>query len=233
MAYKILKPELKRQIKGVLFDMDGLVLNSEILYKRFWIEAFEVMGYHMSNEQALGMRSLSKACAQVYLDELFGPGIDYDTARDIRIQRMDAYVEKNGVEPKQGIYELLDYIHTRRIPCAIATSSPLGRVKAHLSPLGLYDRFDAICSSKEVAHGKPEPDIYLYGASKIDVPPAQCLALEDSPAGIESAFRAGCLPIIIPDLDKPDAETLSRCFAAADSLNDICDILDELNSPQL
>ena len=230
MGYRILKPELKRQIKGILFDMDGLVLDSEILYNRFWIEAMEELGYHMTREQGLGMRSLNKSCAQAYLDGLFGPGIDYDTARDIRIRRMDAYVEKNGVEPKAGIYELLEYAKLNKLPCAITTSSPLMRAKQHLTPLGLWDKFDVVCSGKEVLHGKPEPDIYIYGAESLKLKPSECLALEDSPAGIESAWRAGTLPVVIPDMDKPDEKSLSRCFARADSLLDIIGIIKELRA---
>ena len=230
MAYDILKPDQLRPIKGVLFDMDGLVLDTEKLYTRFWMEAANELGWPMTWEQSLGMRSLNSRLGQAYLESCFGPGIDYETVRAVRIRRMDAWIAAHGVEAKPGIRELLDYLHARRIPCAITTSSPLDRVKAHLTPLGLYDRFDRLCSGYEVAHGKPEPDIYLYGASCIGVDPGACLALEDSPAGIESAFRAGCLPVIIPDQDQPSAETLARSFAKADSLADLCGLLDRMNA---
>ncbi len=229
MAYEILKTDLIRPIQGVLFDMDGLVLDTESLYTRFWMEAAQELGYPMSWDQSLGMRSLNKLWGQQYLESCFGPGIDYETVRAVRIRRMNAYIAEHGVAAKPGIHELLEYLHRHRIPCAITTSSPLDRVKAHLTPLGLYDQFDALCSGYEVAHGKPEPDIYLYGASQIHLPPEACIALEDSPAGIESAFRAGCLPIVIPDQDQPDAKTLSRCFGKSDSLADICQLLAQLN----
>ena len=229
MAYKILKQEAARPVRGVLFDMDGVVLDSEILYTRFWREATEELGYPMTHEQALGMRSLNHQRGQAYLTECFGPGIDYAAAREIRIRRMDAWVAEHGVDPKPGIRELLAYLHDRGIPCAITTSSPPERVRDHLTPLGLYDQFDAICSGYEVAHGKPAPDIYLYGAKTLGVPPEECLALEDSAAGIESAFRAGCLPVVIPDQDQPAEETLARSFALAEQLGDICRLLDELS----
>ena len=229
MAYEILKPERSRPVKGVLFDMDGLVLDSEILYTRFWREAAQEMGIPMTWEQSLGMRSLNRTLAQEYLDRCFGPGIDYVALRAIRIRRMDAWIDEHGVDPKPGVYELLDYLHKSGIPCAITTSSPLDRVKAHLTPLGLYEKFDKLCSGYEVERGKPFPDIYLYGAEKLGLDPADCLALEDSPAGIESAFRAGCLPVVIPDQDEPSAETLTRSFARAHRLDDLCGMIEKLN----
>ena len=228
MAYEILKPALARPVRGVLFDMDGLVLDSEKLYTRFWREALEELGHPMTWEQALGMRSLDHSCGQAYLDRCFGPGLDYQAARAIRIRRMDAWIEVHGVDPKPGIAALLDHLSAHHIPCAITTSSPPDRVRAHLTPLGLYDRFDKHCSGYEVAHGKPEPDIYLYGAAQLGLAPGDCLALEDSPAGIESASRAGCLSVVVPDQDAPDAATLSRSFARADSLVDVIDLLEEL-----
>ena len=230
MAYTILKPQQNRPVRGVLFDMDGLVLDSERLYTRFWREAARELGYPMTHELALGMRSLNKVRGQQYLEQCFGPGIDYETVRAVRIRRMDAWISTHGVTAKPGIVPLLDYLDAHNIPCALATSSAPDRVQQYLTPLGLYDRFTARCSSCQVAHGKPDPDIYLYAASRIQVDPQECLALEDSPAGIESAFRAGCLPVVIPDQDQPGGETLQRSFATADSLADICNLLEMLNA---
>lgn len=227
MAYEMFQEG--RPVQGVLFDMDGLVLDSEILYTRFWREAVEELGYPMTWQQALGMRSLNHARGQAYLTSLFGPGIDYEKARAIRIRRMDAWIDVHGVDPKPGVRELLAEIHRRGLPCAITTSSPPERVKDHLSPLGLYDQFDAICTVHQVQHGKPEPDIYLFGAETLGLRAEDCLALEDSPAGIESAFRAGCMTVVVPDQDQPGAEVLAKCFGRADSLADVCDILKVLN----
>ena len=229
MAFELLKPELCRPIRGVLFDMDGVVLDSESLYTRFWMEAAHELGWPMTREQALGMRSLNRVWGQQYLERCFGPGIDYEAVRAVRIRRMDAWIAQHGAAAKPGIRELLDYLHAHHIPCAITTSSPLDRVQAHLTPLGLFDQFDALCSGRQVEHGKPAPDIYLYGAECLELDPADCLALEDSPAGIESAFRAGCLPVIIPDQDQPDAVTLSRSFAKAAALDDVCGLLEQLD----
>ena len=153
MSYEILKPESERQVKGVLFDMDGVVLDTETLYTRFWIEAAKELGFNMSWEQSLGMRSLNRIWGQKYLESCFGENVDYMQMREIRIKRMNAFIDEHGVEPKKGIYELLDYLKDNNILCAITTSSPQERIKNHLTPLGLYDRFDKICSGYEVKNG--------------------------------------------------------------------------------
>ena len=213
-------------MRGVLFDMDGVVVDTEKLYARFWAEAANALGYPMTYEQAMGMRSLNRQAGQRMLESYFGPGIDIHQVRAIRIQRMEAYIDEHGVEPKPGIYELLDFLDARGIPAAITTSSPQERVKKYLQPLGLYHRFRHICTGYEVAHGKPEPDIYLYGAESLGLRPENCLAIEDSPAGIVSASRAGCMTVLVPDLDGVCAETQNRLFALADSLLDVKNLIE-------
>ena len=227
MAFQILKPEwgALRPIRGVLFDMDGLVLDTEKLFTRFWMEAAQAHGHPMTLEQALGMRSLSSSAGQAQLERCFGSDVNYSQIRATRIRLMSAFIEENGVEPKPGIYDLLDHLDAHHIPAAITSSSPTDRIESYLKPLGLYRRFTKICSGHEVPNGKPEPDIYLHGAAQLGLKPEECLALEDSPAGVLSAFRAGCRTVVIPDQDQPDEITLSRCCAKADSLSDIIDLL--------
>lgn len=208
-------------IRGVLFDMDGLVLDTEKLYARFWMEACHFYGFPMTYEQALKMRAANSRLSAANLHSFFGPGADYKTIRNKRIELMDAFIEEQGVEPKPGIFELLDHLDARGIPAAICSSSPADRIRSHLSSLGLYHRFSAICSGYDVPWGKPAPDIYLHGAASLGLPAENCLALEDAPLGIEAAFRAGCLPVMIPDQDQPEEKTTAMLYAKADSLFDI------------
>ena len=227
MAVTIYKPEwgAQRPIRGILFDMDGLVLDSEVLYTRFWREAAVSMGYPMTHAQSLGMRSLGKKLGQPYLESLFGPGIDYTTLRNKRIELMDTYVSLHGIPPKPGIYELLDAMEARGIPAAITSSSPMESIRRHLEAVGLLHRFQKLCSGHDIPNGKPAPDIYLLGAKELGLAPEECLALEDSPTGILSAYRAGCLPVMIPDLDQPSDGTKKLLYAKADSLTDVIALL--------
>lgn len=224
MAYQILNENTPR-IRGVLFDMDGLVLDTEKLYTRFWREAASFYGFSMTREQALRMRAANSHLSEANLHEFFGPGADYRAIRAKRIELMEAHIAQNGIEAKPGIFELLDFLKNRGIATAITSSSPVDRIHKHLGSLGLYHLFDKICSGYDVPWGKPAPDIYLKGAAVLGLRPEECLALEDAPTGIESAWRANCHPVIIPDQDQPSEETLRRCYARADSLLDIIDLL--------
>lgn len=226
MGFEIIKSEMCRPVRGVLFDMDGVVLDTEKLYARFWREAAIALGYPMTHEQALGMRSLNRNAGQAKLESYFGPGISHHEVRMKRIELMDAYVQEFGIDPKPGVRELLTYLKGNGIVAAITTSSPLERVQRYLGRLGFLGLFDKICTGYEVPKGKPEPDIYLYGAASLGLKPEECLALEDSPAGLLSANRAGCMPVMVPDQDAPNDQTLPLVFAVADSLTDVIDLLE-------
>lgn len=223
MAYRVYKSG--REVQGVLFDMDGIVLDTEKLYARFWREAANDLGYPMTWNQALGMRSLSRSAGQAKLESYFGAGISIEEVRARRIELMERHIDENGVEPKPGIIELLYHLDDQGIPKAITTSSPLERIQRYLGPLGLLERFDRLCTGYEVPKGKPEPDIYLYGAACLGLEPQDCLALEDSPAGVLSAYRAGCMTVMVPDMDQPDEEIRKILYAQADSLTDVIEMI--------
>ena len=205
-------------VKGVLFDMDGIVLDTEKLYTRFWAEAAQALGFPMTIEMGLGMRSLSSAAGERQLKAYLGEEVDYQQVRNKRIELMNAFIEEHGVEIKPGIHELLEFLKEQGIKTSIATSSPLDRTKKYLSQVGLVNDFDELVSGQMVEHGKPEPDIYLYAASKLGLRPEECLVLEDSPTGILAAFRAGCIPVMIPDQDKPTEEVKGSVYAVVENL---------------
>ena len=212
-------------VRGLLFDMDGLVLDTEKLYSRFWQEACQNLGYPMTRQQALTMRALNAQAGEANLKRFFGPTVDFQQVRNLRIHLMDAYIAENGVEPKPGIRELLAFLKEKNIPAALASSSPRQRIQSYLKPLQLYDCFQVICSGYEVPHGKPEPDIFLHAAAQLGLKSQDCMVLEDSPSGILAASRAGCMPVMIPDLDRPDPETEKLLYACADSLLDVIHLI--------
>ena len=222
----LLKNKTVGRVAGVLFDMDGVVIDTEKLYTRFWMEAARELGHPMTLEQALQMRSLGRGPSQEKLDSFFGPGVvDYVELRSLRIERMDAFIAVHGVEEKPGIRALLALLREKNIPCAITSSSSIPVIREVEVVREVARTPTALCSGKDVPHGKPAPDIYLHGAAVLGLKPENCLAIEDSPAGIEAAWRAGCMPIIVPDQDQPSDEVLSRCFARADSLFDVIELV--------
>ncbi len=206
------------EIRGVLFDMDGILLDSEKVYTRFWREAANVLGYPMTTEQALGMRSLNSKAGEQKIHSYFGENASYQDIRNKRIELMDAFVEKEGIELKPGVFDLLDYLNEKKIKAAIATSSPLERTLRYLAPHGLEEKFDGIVTGYMVERGKPEPDIYQYAAKKLGLDVKHCLVLEDSPSGIRAGSAAGCITVMVPDQDQPTDEIREMLFAKADSL---------------
>ena len=212
-------------IKGVISDMDGVILDSEKLYVRFWCEAARAYGYPMEAKHALGIRSLTRPLAIERLQGWFGEGFDYDAVRDKRKELMDAYVAQNGIAPKRGAHKLLQWLRAHDYRVALATATPPERARQYLQQVGLLDCFDAIVSARMVAHGKPAPDIYLYAAEKLGLRPEECLALEDSPNGVRSAAAAGCQTVLVPDLDNPEQELKPLLYATAENLEKVIALL--------
>lgn len=132
------------------------------------------------------------------MESYFGPDTPYAAIRELRIRLMDEYIAENGVEAKPGIYALLDALDDNGIPAAVTTSSSLERVNANLSRLNLLHRFARICQGSDVPTCKPEPEIYLYGAASLGLPPENCLALEDSPPESSPPIGRGACPLWFP-----------------------------------
>lgn len=214
------------KIKGVISDMDGVILDTEKLYTRFWREAARLCGYPMEQRHALGIRSMNKQFAVQKLKGWFGGDFDYDAVRNKRIELMNAYIEKNGVKAKDGAEFLLSYLKENGYKVALATATPPGRTKNYLEKVGLYGYFDEIVCSSMVKNGKPKPDIYLLAAEKLGLSPQECLALEDSQNGIKSASSAGCKTVMVPDLDGPADEIKALLYDVADGLRGVVRILE-------
>ncbi len=225
MAYTVLRSEQTKKVRGVLFDMDGVILDTEKLYCRFWTVACEEFGFSMTYEQSLSMRGRSRNAQEEVLVSLAGHPVDYAAIRACMTERMDAFVQKEGIEVKPGAAQLLDFLQEQQIPCALTTSSPIERVKEQLGRQGLVDKFSELCSAFLVEHGKPAPDIYLYGAKCLQLPPENCLAVEDSYTGLLSAYRAGTMNVLVPDLVPPDEQDRACAYAIADSLYDVLDAI--------
>ena len=215
-------------LKGVLFDMDGLMIDTEKLLVRFWCESARSFGFPMTREHVLGIRSLSRKYAEPHLKSIFGEDFDFPAVRAHRIEIMNAYIDEHGIEIKKGLFELLDHIKARGLKCAVCTATDRERTKKYLTSIGVYDRFDAFVCGDMIANGKPDPDTYLEGASVLGLGPGECMALEDSPNGIESAFRAGCIPVMVPDLSQPDEALRKKLFAVSSDLAAVTGVIDGL-----
>lgn len=219
----------RKMIKGVISDLDGVILDSEKLYVRFWREAARFYGYEMTVDHALGIRSLSRPFAIEKLTGWFGADFDYEAVRGKRVELMDAYIDRYGIEAKSSAAELLPFLKDRGLRVALATATPVDRAEKYLERVSLLKYFDEIVSARMVKRGKPEPDVYLYAAEKLGLAPEMCLALEDSPNGVRSASAAGCKTVMVPDLDEPSKELEPLLYAVANGLADVIKIVEREN----
>ncbi|MDE7362314.1 MAG: HAD family phosphatase [Oscillospiraceae bacterium] len=216
-------------VKAVVFDMDGLLLDTEKLLVRFWVQAANEAGFPMEREHALSIRSLHRKFAVPFLQGLFGEEFDYFKIRSRRMELMSAYLAENPLELKKGARELLGYLNENGIRAAIATATDLERTRDYLTRVGIFDCFDKIVCATMVEEGKPKPDIYIYAARELGLPPGECMALEDSPNGVRSAASAGCVTVMVPDLTPPDDELSGLIYTAAESLGDVIGIVERIN----
>ncbi|MCR5081299.1 MAG: HAD family phosphatase [Treponema sp.] len=209
-------------IKAVIFDLDGTLIDTEKYYRINWPKAFEHFGYRMSDEQALLLRSLGRPFVQKFLKEISGDeNFDYEKVKSYRSKLMEKSLKENGLQLKKGAEEILKFLNEKKIVTAVATASPKDRAERYLSQTGILKFFDKIISASMVEKGKPSPDIYEFAVKELKLEAEECLAVEDSPNGIKSAFAAGCKVAMIPDQDTADEETKKMLFAYKTSLDEL------------
>lgn len=212
--------------KGIILDMDGLLLDTEKLYVRFWTEAARFYGYPMEFKHALSIRSLNRQFTTEKLSGYFG-SFDYQPVHDKRVELMNAYIEEHGVEAKKGAAELLEFASKNGVKIALATSSPFERAKEQLESVGLFKYFQEFACGSMVKNSKPKPDIYLLACEKLELEPKDCMALEDSPNGIKAAYAAGCATVMVPDLDQPTEELLPMLYSVCGDLSQVIPLLSD------
>lgn len=215
-------------INAVIFDMDGLLIDTEKYLFRYWKQAAAEAGYQLEKEQLLGMRSLAKEFAEPKFKELFGEAFDYKAIRERRKELMRIHLEQNGIEKKPGVETLLSWLSQKGWKKAVATATEKDRAEKYLKEIGIYGMFDKIVCAPDVPHGKPMPDVYLHACAQIGEAPENCVALEDSDNGALSAYRAGCRVIMVPDLADPLPETRTFLTGVADNLAEVIPLLEKL-----
>lgn len=214
-------------ICAVIFDMDGVLIDTEKHYNAAWCQAATEAGFPFTREHALLLRSCEAKEGEKLMQGIFGPSFDYYAIRERRRELVRERLAQHGLEKKPGVEETLRFLRAKGIKTAVATATALDITKSHLTTIGVCDLFDSIVSAKNVAHGKPEPDVYLYACEQIGERPQDCMAVEDSPNGIMAAYRAGLRTVMVPDLTQPDEELTKYLYACVNSLSDLCELVDK------
>jgi HAD superfamily hydrolase (TIGR01509 family) len=208
-------------IRAVIFDMDGLMLDTEPVYRMAWGRASAECGYVMSDEVRLRLIGLKVADAEQILLEEFGEGFSIASFRSLRHKFEPEAFDAYGIHKKTGLDELLALLSSRRIPKAVATSASRARAISLLKATGLLAQFDAVVTSDEVVSGKPSPDLFLLAAEKLGIANTSCLVLEDAETGILAANRAGMQVYVVPDLRQPSPTILQLTHGLFVSLAEV------------
>lgn len=212
-------------IAAVLFDMDGLMFDTERLILRSWQRAMVDFGYQPSEEVFLRSVGRTVAATNQILRAAYGPDFPLGSTNARTGEYVWQEVDAHGAPIKPGLLALLDFLEARGLPRAVASSSERASIERLLGSVHLQPRFAAIAAGDEVAQGKPAPDIFLLAASRLGVDPAHCLVLEDSEAGTRAAHAAGMAALIVPDLILPSAEVAALAAAVLPDLHAVRDWL--------
>ena len=204
--------------EAVLFDMDGLMLDSERAINACMARAAVELGHDLPEALWLQMIGGNDGLCQRLLAGHIGDAAG--VALLARANTLYDAVADAGIDHRPGVVALLEWLVALGVPRAVATSTRRPLAMRKLAAAGLLPYFDAVCTSSDVAKPKPAPDVYLLAASKLGVEPACCLVLEDSPTGVRAALAAGMTPVQVPDLLVPDAATLALGHRIVTSLGE-------------
>jgi len=212
---------LKAPFAAAVFDMDGLLLDSERPIRDAWLSAAAELGAPLTQADYLGVVGRNERESDALLLDVFGGDAALLGATR---RRADALIaERFGAAPfdvKPGALRLLRALRAAAIPCAVASSTAHREVERRLERAGLLAFFDAVCGGDEVARGKPEPDLYRLAVERLRVDARGCVAFEDSNYGARAALAAGLAVVVVPDLKPAEPQWQARCLAVLGSLED-------------
>ena len=209
---------------AVIFDMDGLIFDTEALYQQAFLAASSAGGLNLPITLIQGTIGVPWASNRLLILEQMGPDFPVDQYGEAVMAHFTA-LAASELQLKPGVLELLDVLDQLELPRGIATSSSHSTVRSHLSAHGLEGRFDAVIAYGDYAASKPMPDPFLTAAKRLGVNPALCLALEDSHNGVRSASAAGMMTFMVPDLLHPTPEIQSLCTGIVSDLNAVCELI--------
>jgi HAD superfamily hydrolase (TIGR01509 family) len=211
---------------AVIFDMDGLMLDTETLAREAWFNTMRTFGIDLTDAVYLQVLGTTGARTREIFQVAYGADIPIDAMYAHKQLHIDEAVAQGRITAKAGLIALLDYLDANHIPKAVGSSTVRSLVLKKMSAAGVAHRFDVIVGGDEVQHGKPAPDIFLRCAELMGVPPANCVVLEDSDNGARAAHAAGMRCIIVPDLKPPADDARQMADAVVNSLDEAINVIE-------
>lgn len=218
---------MSMRVEALLFDMDGLLIDSERIVQKSWELAGRELGYPGMSQVIYNLLGVNRAGRDIYFREHLDPEFPCDKFAELASSKFYE-IAQGGVPIKDGARELLQYARSRGYKLAVATSSRRAYADKVLAESEILQYFDGIVSGDMVQHSKPDPEIYLKAAALVGALPECCMALEDAPAGIRAAHAAGMIPVLIPDLLEPPVEIVELAFRKYKSLREVIPLLESL-----
>jgi HAD superfamily hydrolase (TIGR01509 family) len=224
---------LRARVKAVIFDMDGLMFDTERIAQTAWQHAASKFGYDFPAETYAGIIGLALPDVAQYTRTTFGANFPFDSIYLRKQELVDEWITIHGTPLKAGLLELMDQVERADLRMALASSSGKGIILRNLEHAGLQaERFNAIVGGDEISRGKPAPDIFLAASRRLGAMPAECLVLEDSNTGIQAACAAGMIAIMVPDMLSPSDATMGCAWQILPDLYAVRDLLLEENGRQ-
>lgn len=210
-----------QDLEAVVFDMDGLMFDSERIVQMSWTKAGEVLGYGPLGENIYYTLGFNLQKRAAYFKNKYGEDFPFEKFLKEYRKFYWSYVKTHGLPMKTGLVELLSYLKEKNMKLAIATSSSDTSAKNNIEQAGISHYFDAIISGNMVKKSKPAPEIYQTACKKLNVSPERAMALEDAPNGLRAAHAAGMMAVMVPDLLKDSSSVDDILFAKKENLLEV------------
>lgn len=217
-------------IKALLFDMDGLIFDSEHVYKAAWQYAAKEQGLDLTDDVYQHFIGTQDPECERLLEAEFGDNLDLERYRSVCKQELRNQ-RAVGVVYKMGFDRLFATLKKHGLKCALVTSSHRPEVEHHFKHSDYLNQFDVIVTAEDIEHGKPQPDCYLRATQLLAIEPQHCLVLEDSNNGMQSGLDADCMAAMVPDILPPREDIAARATHIFDSLFDVIPLVESEHAP--
>lgn len=220
-------------VSGIIFDMDGVLIDSERQSNEGWLWAAGQLGVDMPMWLIDSFKGAPAELCCKFFDDYYKGVIDYWEAKELRTQHVYKIRETEGIPVKKGVKDIFEYIRNNGLKCAVATSTRRESAEKTLHEIGVWDYLDAVVYGDEVEHGKPEPDIFLRAAKAIGVNLSEAVVVEDSINGIKAGYAADMRVVHIPDTIAIDDDIRKLTYMVCADLNGLIDVVESINKPAI